>query len=521
MQENVYITTYGEKYHVDKNCKCIQASKIRNITLYQAKHQKRLPCKICSKNANINDNDSFKNNNIRDNFIYQKKKKINKKIINNIKSEDADNELFNNSSTSSNDQGYISITDNEISKNINNNNNSEEYEDEKTSEFKIEERSDLNFGFDYFKNNNSFITDISCENIIGNKKNCDNKKDINDNEKKNEINYNYNNKNNQNNNDETNAPKIIILSSEDIKKKNMEKINNLILKDKNRYNNIYKRQKLRNNIPIFNDENHKININKDIHDINNIQLDQKSNNIENIMLSPIVSNHNIKNIVNNIKQNKIEYYSCLNNDIINYNKNCNFICNKNDMIYLEESYSNSLTLQFEKSNSLKRFIKINNPNGNGIISIDNYMYKFEIIPLNKNCYYPLKIEVGFKMEYINSRDLNLLSDEYLPNNNNFNCIIASLYDSFESKKNLLIFNKTGIVYVLINIKRGKVFIIGKEELDKRKNKQFLDRNNTNIFFVMNFEPILNTNVLRSIEPVFNFEKKDLEFYLIKINDKHV
>ena len=75
--------------------------------------------------------------------------------------------------------------------------------------------------------------------------------------------------------------------------------------------------------------------------------------------------------------------------------------------------------------------------------------------------------------------------------------------------------------MLINIKRGKLFIIGKEELDKRKNKIFLDRNNTNIFFVKNFEPILNinTNVLRSIEPVFNFDKKNLEYYQIKVNDE--
>jgi hypothetical protein len=268
----------------------------------------------------------------------------------------------------------------------------------------------------------------------------------------------------------------------------------------------------------LNDENHKNNNNNNIANDNNDNtiIDKKPYYIENNKLSPIISSKNEQQSEN--KNNKNQFgkysYSYRKDNNTNFNIECsncsncsNYVCSKNDMKYLEESYSNSIIIGFGKNNSSKRLIRINhNSIENGILSFDNYKYKFEITPFTNN-YHPFKVEVGFKVEDIDNKDLNLIQDEDSVNNNIFNCKIASLYDSFELKKNLVIFEKTGTVYVLINIKRGKLFIIGKEELDKRKNKIFLDRNNTNVFFVKNFEPILNTHFLRSIEPVFNFDKK--------------
>ena len=67
------------------------------------------------------------------------------------------------------------------------------------------------------------------------------------------------------------------------------------------------------------------------------------------------------------------------------------------------------------------------------------------------------------MEDIDNKDLNLIQDEDSVKNNIFNCKIVSLYDSFEFKKNLVIFEKTGTVYVLILSGHLTLFIIGKEE----------------------------------------------------------
>ena len=98
--------------------------------------------------------------------------------------------------------------------------------------------------------------------------------------------------------------------------------------------------------------------------------------------------------------------------------------------------------------------------------------------------------------------------------------MGSLNDIVKIEKKLIIFHYTGIVYALINIKLGKFFIIGNEELCKRKNNIFLNKTNTEIFFIKNFYPISN-NILKDIEPVFVFNKKDLQNFDIIINDKKI
>ena len=223
----------------------------------------------------------------------------------------------------------------------------------------------------------------------------------------------------------------------------MENINKLIEKDKNRYNNFYNRQIIKNNISNLNDENHNNNnnnINNIANDeIDNMIIDKKSYCIENNEFSPIISSKNEQQSGNENKQNQFGKYSYRKDNNINFEcSNCShYICCKNDMKYLEESYSNSIIMQFGKNNSSsKRLIKINNNHNsieNGILSFDNYKYKFEITPFT-NIYHPLKIEVGFKMEDINNKDLNLINYEDSVNYNVFNCKIASLYDSFELKK---------------------------------------------------------------------------------------
>ena len=183
---------------------------------------------------------------------------------------------------------------------------------------------------------------------------------------------------------------------------------------------------------------------------------------------------------------------------------------------LENTYNNAKILLFGKSNILNQNLD-KEINGNGC-----YMFKFEISPLkednNNNNY--IEIEVGFTINYINTQDMNLIIDEKLINKQKINFKIGSLNDIVKIEKKLIIFHYTGIVYALINIKLGKFFIIGNEELCKRKNNIFLNKTNTEIFFIKNFYPISN-NILKDIEPVFIFNKKDLQNFDIIINDKKI
>ena len=54
------------------------------------------------------------------------------------------------------------------------------------------------------------------------------------------------------------------------------------------------------------------------------------------------------------------------------------------------------------------------------------MFTFEISNLNENDYKYLKIEVGFKLKYINSKDINFIEDERMININNMKYKIGSL-----------------------------------------------------------------------------------------------
>ena len=253
--------------------------------------------------------------------------------------------------------------------------------------------------------------------------------------------------------------------------------------------------------------------------------EKKSGGGENFQINPINlnlnSNSNCLN-VNNIRQFQFQQnqYVSLAKKAINYNNyNLKLNCQKNDMFFLQETYNNAILLSFEKS-ILFDNIADNKINGNGLAFKDSYMFTFEITPIKEEINGYLKIEVGFKIKYINIQDMNLIIDEKLINKEYINFQIGSLYDSLKIKKKLIIFKRTSIIYILINISRGKFFIIGKEELLKRKQNIFLNKTNTETFFIKNFFPIASIS-LKNIEPIFNFDKNDLKYYDIKINDKKI
>ena len=72
-----------------------------------------------------------------------------------------------------------------------------------------------------------------------------------------------------------------------------------------------------------------------------------------------------------------------------------------------------------------------------------------------------KIILGFEIEYINIKDINIIIDENMINKENKDLKIGVSWENDEIKKNFIILRKTGIIYALININLGKMFIASK------------------------------------------------------------
>ena len=106
--------------------------------------------------------------------------------------------------------------------------------------------------------------------------------------------------------------------------------------------------------------------------------------------------------------------------------------------------------------------------------------------------------------------MNLIVDENMINKENKDIKIGAICENDEIKKNIIIFNNTGIIYILINVNKGKMFIVDKDQLEKRENNE--------IFYVKNFNPI-NIYFLKSIRPILHCSKNIFNNFEIKINDK--
>ena len=520
----VYITVYGDKYHIDKNCLYISGKKILQISLSDAEKRKKSPCKGCS----LDNNNNIKNRKINNKYKNDKKKKFR----NFIDSEDADDTIFNDNSLLTKSNNKIITNVNKKKGNIRENNHSFIIEEKKSEDSEI----DFNNFKNEIKNNNitnssiysQFLSRIKSDNEDSNEdseedsENSDDDgervQEIDDNEdEKNERKYKNNNDSKYIKNKDKNIFDSSIMSNVECKIKESDKF----LSEKNLYNmnNIEEHksidtEKKEDSINEFNKEN------KDYSQVNN--------NIENtIDFNPINNNYNINNNLY-LKNNDFQKFYSNNNPnknffsqqiINNINNNIyknNFICQKYDMNFLEETYNHATILSLNKGNISidSNCQKIDN----GLPLKDSYMFKFEISQLNPNFNQTLKIDVGFKIKYTNPSDINFIEDENLINMHNMKYKIGSLYDYIKINKRLVIFKNMGPIYALINISKGKFFIIGKKELEKRKQNIFLDRNNTEIFYVQNFLPI-SPNNLRSIKPSFNPNKEQLKYFVIKMNEE--
>ena len=191
VKDIVYITSCGEKYHINKSCIYIKEKNSISMSLMDAQIKNKFPCKLYCGDTNNNEKNIHINNKI--NYC---------KNIDYIDWYDQDNNIFSESTINELNNSDV----NKIFEKINVNNEIIEYnnniEDEKDNKFVIEERESFISVSDINKINNSEkLNNITISFISNNNKNND---DINnDNDNNNSIgekqDLRYKNKNIQNN----------------------------------------------------------------------------------------------------------------------------------------------------------------------------------------------------------------------------------------------------------------------------------------------------------------------------------
>ena len=347
----------------------------------------------------------------------------------------------------------------------------------------------------------------------------------------------YNNsiiKNEQKSNEDYITEKIAIYNN-DIKGINdifnIDNNNNIIINQKQYSDNLImdNDNSINNNEKNNKESKERININKYNNNDNNylfkkeISIAEKiQNNIErdklraNNIMKKIESIHN-KGIIygkeyNHIEESK-EEDSSSHQSLTNYKTIASrqiSLCGIGDMDILEDTYKEAVYINLTEKDKV-------NINNNKFLQNGKYKFKFEIKKLKQDMM--VEIEVGFKIKYTNSLDINYKEkDKIKYQKNKFK--LGTFSDKLIETKDLIINEDTDIIYVFINIKDGKFFIIGKNELEKIKQKIILTRDNTEIFYIKNCGPLYYKEI-RKIEPIFKFEENSSEYCKIKLNGKTI
>ena len=235
----------------------------------------------------------------------------------------------------------------------------------------------------------------------------------------------------------------------------------------------------------------------------------RNNDYDNIF--NLFSSYTSNSLYLNNMQYLFNYFNSINNNNIN--------SKKDEMELLDETYKNAQFLLIQDSSLSNGGINNNSKSQDNIMSNESsqkgcYIYKLEVNEIKDNDEdndILWKISIGFELEYINASDMNLIVDENMINKENKNIKIGALCENDEIKKNIIIFKNTGVIYIIINVNKGKMFIIDKDHLEKR------DYNG--IFYVKNFNPI-NIYFLKSIRPILHCSKNifnNLEILKIFLN----
>ena len=506
MEDNkiyVYITNKGRKYHFNLECNYLRGKTTTKIPLDIAKKSLDGACTICTQSM---------------------KKKEEKKI--NFEDRENKNKNYNNVNPKNDDSKKNNqeiMTPKEY--NINNENNidnnkfviitNDEQGETKNSE---NEMKKTNFSPDIQKinkkeknnvllNNNNYKNDIPF--MVGNI---------------NEImpNNNYDKLPDENNKNKSNK-----------KIKNNKNKNNKNLKNnenEKKYKNGSDNDNENNNF-----KNNKININYNSNDKNEDEKMYKEES-ENFIDSKEIQNEPINNInylkenLTPIKNNNINNFYYDNSNRFRENK---FVSGINwsgtDILLLDETNQSSKLLYLNKN-----LFKFNNneddisilsekkSKDNNISNIEqnyigkgNFKFKFEVKPI-KEIVKPLKISVGFEIDYIDNTDINVVEEKNYKLNIEKNIKIGALYETLVVIRHFHIYKKTNTVHVLINISSGKFFVVGEDELEKRTSKQYLNASNSEILYLRSFNKILLSQI-KDIRPIFKYNRNYLKIANININ----
>lgn len=482
----VYCTEYGEKFHLDLKCRFIEGKQLKKFKypIQVPNSQYVGPCNHCSKNIlqKHTNNKNWQTNYKLEN--YSKKEDISKiKSKIKITSFDGDIEAFKES------QSYLEMGESSLNK-CNKNEESkieiienEKIEFSKNNNWLFNESSELDFNNNKFstknkrEQENENLDKLSNDNIII-------KQSINDdiynsfnNSVSCENGIKYNKLTNDNILDETskieemNKNKILTAIEKDIKIKNY-----------NKRDNINKQQKQNEeHFTIINNEENRSKI--DFNSFNNKDISENGN--EN-------------------SEKDYPYNDYLKNCI--YNNSIGF--SGSEIFLLELTNKTSKILNYNEcwESNANNNVKDNSFDAYDKMIFGNYKFQFEIIPLKNKI--NLKVSVGFSIDYYSH---DILFDNEKP--------INQSYETASYLKTFNITNKTGLINVIINISRGKFFVIGEKELKLREKRVFLTKKNTNVLYRRNFLAI-SIGDFKRVRPIFNCgnESKNVE---IKINNKTI
>ena len=468
--QSVYLSIKsGKKYHYIKSClKTSDKDDIKEITINDAKKIGYKLCNVCKNNyKNIS-----KFNFIRKNSDQNSENRLNiykKKMDSNINSEDADDTIFNNISKIEEIKDYKENEDKGryIYKEIN-----EKHKDENKKEAEEKSKPIINYSINFNIDPSRLENKKEAEDVYEKIK-------IIRGEAEKKANYNENNINND----------LLVNSNKNAHSKIPENLKN----EEKKINNIYENLVEKHNLSCSN---------------NNSEI--KSNPNESTLF------HSKINLLNTNQLNRYTYLKEKNKE---FNDNNLELCKKNEIACIQETYYNATILSFNSQKVVD--VNSNEKKENEELTKDSYKFSFQITRkenINDNMNEYLNIEVGFKINYINIEDMNLVIDEKFINEENIKYEIGSLYDNLIIKKKLIIFHNTGVVHVIININKGKFFIVGDKEIEKNKQNISLNEKITGIFFYKNFLPF-DCEYLEKIEPIFINHKSKQTKFEIKLNNK--
>ena len=503
----VYITAKGRKYHLNIECPYIKGRKTNKILLEKANKTPSVgACCMCQKSmkkaeGKLKEDDKCQNNskktkNIKNNKegkAKEEEEKNNKNDVNNI------NNINNINNNNDNDNEFEIITNDEQFESKNYKHNIKEDDGYSQNIKRIDKANKKDNEIPFNLSDYSEFTSSDNNNFSPEKNYKNREKEYNNKTKKTNSN-NMNKYINELNNKE----------KEDIKDiNNCNNENNNISINNNRIKSIFDSINKEEDQKVTNEESQ-----------NSISYSIDSKEIQNEPLNSInylkenLSGNNINNInnINNCKKEAKQYLNWDKGDfklLDETNGTAKLLYLKNILEINDQVDGNISILSEHKDDNI-----ISNSEQNNIIK-GNFKFKFEVIPLNE-IDEPFKISVGFEIDYIDETDQNLISKENKKFEYDKNIKMGAVYETLIIMRHFYIYKSTNIVHVLLNITKGKFFVVGENELQKRNKKEYLKPENTEICYVRSFNN-LQLCQIKCVRPIFKYNKNSLQIANININ----